>query len=216
MIREEQFRLAFPQAGLLRFFPLIAVAHQLLEGFVHRVRREVVGVLGLNDRQRQTVHKQHDVRDDEVLDRPRRVDAKLVDGEEVIPFRVIEVDQLDIRVLLAGDFVDIDLRPIQQLQHRLVRFHKALRGLVQNLIDQVAELLVGQPVQTFLGAVDFVQALLEDAFEDDLPEAGAQALRRVGRHSRPLINHLPIEGGELVEERLFDEGVFIHSLDHFL
>ena len=87
---------------------------------------------------RKTVHEQHDVGDDEALARPRRVDAELVDGEEVVPLRVVEVDQLDVRVLLAGDFVDIDLSPVEQLQHRLVRFHEALGGLIENLVDQVA------------------------------------------------------------------------------
>ena len=135
LIREEQPRLAFPQPGLLRLLSLVAVAHQLLEGFVHRVGGEVVGVLALDHHQRQAVHEQHDVGDDEVLARSRRVDAELVDGEEVVPLRVLEVDQLDVRVLLAGDFVDIDLRPVQQLLHGLVRFHQAAGGLVENLVD---------------------------------------------------------------------------------
>jgi hypothetical protein len=36
----------------------------------------------------------------------------LVDGQEVVALRMVEVDQLDVGVLLARDFVDIDLRPV--------------------------------------------------------------------------------------------------------
>ena len=63
----------------------------------------------------------------------------------MVPLRMLEVDQLDVRVLLAGDFIDIDLSPVQQLQNGLVRFDEALGGLIENLVDQVVDLLVGEP-----------------------------------------------------------------------
>src|SRR5262249_23566070 len=96
LIGEEQPGLTLTQAGQLRFFPLIAIPHQLLECFVHWVRREVIGILALDDDERETVHEQYDVRDDEIPARTRSVDAELVDGEEVIALRVLEVDQFDI------------------------------------------------------------------------------------------------------------------------
>ena len=102
--------------GLLRFLSLVAVPHQLLERLEHRVRREVVGVLAFDHDQRQAVHEQHDVRDDEPLARTRRVDAELVDGVELVSLRMLEVDQLDVRILLAGQFVGIDLCPEEQLR----------------------------------------------------------------------------------------------------
>ena len=37
---------------------------------------------------------------------------------------------------------------------------------MKNLIDQIVDLLVGQPRLAFLGAVDLIQALPKDTFED--------------------------------------------------
>ena len=67
LIGVEQSWLAFSQPFVFCLFSLIAVPHQLPERFLHRVGREVVGVFAFDDHQRQTVHEQHDVRDDEVL-----------------------------------------------------------------------------------------------------------------------------------------------------
>ena len=101
---------------MLGLFPLVAVTHQLLERFEHRVRREAVGFLAFDHGQRQAVHEQHDVRDDEFLGRSRCIDAKLVDSVKLVAFGVLEIDQLDVRILLAGLFVGIDLGAEQQLR----------------------------------------------------------------------------------------------------
>jgi hypothetical protein len=96
---------------------------------VHRVGGEVVDIFGLDHHQRQPIDEKHDVGDDEAFARPRRVDAKLVDCHKVVLLRVVEVDQLDVRVLFARDFVYIDLRPVQELLNRLIRFDQAAAGL---------------------------------------------------------------------------------------
>ena len=149
----------FPQPRQLRFFPLFAVTHQLLEGLVHGVGGELVGVLALDDDQGNAVHEQHDVGNDEVLDRARRVDAELVDGEEVVPLRVVEVDQLDIRVLLAGQFVDIDLRPVEELLDGFVGFDQAAGWAGEEFVVESSSCLSVSQRLTVLGAVDLAHAV---------------------------------------------------------
>ena len=65
---------------------------QLLVGGVHRVGGRRVADLGLHHHQRQAVHEEHDVRDDELLHAARRLHAELVDRVKLISLRLPEVD----------------------------------------------------------------------------------------------------------------------------
>src|SRR3546814_17227359 len=78
---------------------------------------------GVHHHQRNTVHEQHEVRDDAALHAARRVDAELVDGVETVALRVHEVDQRHHRVGLAGDLVAVDLRLEQQRLDEIGRAH---------------------------------------------------------------------------------------------
>ena len=121
------------------------IALQLHKGLLHGIGAGRSALLALHHRQRNAVHKQHNVRNDELLHAARRIDAELVDGVELIVFRVGEIDQLDHRVLLAGHFVDIHLGLEQQLLNGLVGLQQGAVGLAQNLVVQVIQLLVSQP-----------------------------------------------------------------------
>lgn len=210
LVRVEQLRLALSQSRLLRLLPLVAVPHQLLERLEHRVRREHVCFLALDHCQRQAVHEQHDVGDDEAFGRSRCVDAKLVDGVELVSLGMLEVDQLDVRVLLAGQFVGIDLGTEQQLENGFIVSDQAAARVTEQIIVQVVELLVRQPLSAIGGGVDRTDGVVEHISNRDFPKAGPQAFRRVGGNARPLVDHRPVEGVELIEERLFDEGAFRH------
>ena len=65
----------------------VAVTLQLHKGLVHGIGAGRAADLALHHRQGNAVHKQHNVRDDELLDAARRIDAELVDGMESVVFR---------------------------------------------------------------------------------------------------------------------------------
>ena len=113
LIRVEQPRLTFLEARLFRLFTLFRIPHQLLEGFGHWIGFNLIPVLCLNNNQRHAVHEQHNVWNDEQLHAARCVDAELVDGVEGVSLRMLEVDQLDVWVFLAGQFVLVGLNPVE-------------------------------------------------------------------------------------------------------
>ena len=71
---------------------LVGVPAQLLDALGHRV--DHVRALALDDDERDAVDEQHDVRRNEVLGLSARlVDPELVDRQEVVALRVVEVDE---------------------------------------------------------------------------------------------------------------------------
>ena len=127
----EQARLAFHQPIAFGGRALAAVALQLNEGFVHRVGAGRRTFLALHHRQRQAVHEQHDVGDDETAHATRCVDAELVDRVKAVALRVLKVDQLHHGVFLAGGLVHIHLRLHQQLVHRQVGLEQRAARVAQ-------------------------------------------------------------------------------------
>ena len=144
-----------------------------------------ISVLGLDHHQRKAVDEQHDVGNDAILHPARRVDAELVDRQEVVPLWVSEVDQLDVRILLAGQFVLIDLGAVEQFLGVLVGFQETGAGQVGDLVPKFFELLVGEPRLPVFHQVDRPDALSKNISQDDLTEALSQTLGWIGRKLWP-------------------------------
>ena len=142
----EQARLAFAQAGSLRFRTSVAVAQQLDERLIDRVRRVRIADLRLNHHQRDAVDEEDNVRNDATLHAARRVDAELIDGVESVALRMREVDQLHDRVGLAGDLVHVHLGLEQQLLDGLVGLEQGAARVAEQLVAQVIQLALGQPL----------------------------------------------------------------------
>lgn len=100
-------------------------------------------LLALHHHQRDTIHEQHDVRDDEGLHAARRVDAELVDGVKLVVRRVVKVDQPHHRIGLARQLVALDLRLEQQCLHGLIGLQQGAVGVAQQLAAQILQLAVG-------------------------------------------------------------------------
>ena len=146
---------------MFRLLTLVAVSHQLLERLEHWIRREGVGFLALDHGQRQTVHEQHDVGNDKTLGRSRRVDSKLVDGVELVSLGMLEVNQLDVRILLAGQLVGIHLGAEQQFENGFIVFDQAADRVTEQRIVQIVELLVREPRSAIGGGVDRTNGMIE-------------------------------------------------------
>lgn len=209
----EQTRLALLQALLVRGLALVHVAPQLLEGLVHRVGAVGAALLALHHDQRDAVHEQHDVENDELLHPARRVDAELVDGEKAIILRIGEVDQLHHRILLATDLVHIHLRLEQQLLDRLVGLQQGAIGPTQDLVMQILQLLVSQPGLTLGGHVQRRDRSGKQLRQNPLAEVQAQALAWIGGNVRSLVDDLPAQSLQLLQEGLFYFRVLAHSPD---
>ena len=153
--------------------------------------------------------------DDKALGGSRCVDAKLVDGVELVSLGMLEVDQLDVRVLLAGQLVGIDLGAEQQLENGFVVFDQAAARVTEQIIVQIVELLVREPRSAIGGDVDRTDGLVEHIAQVDFPKTGSQALGRIGGDALSLVDDRPAEDVELFEERFFDELVFGHRIVRF-
>jgi len=210
LVEVEQPRLPLAQAGQAGFLALVAVAADLDVSLVERVGREFVGLFALHRHQRDAVDEEDDVGDDEVLDPAGRVDAELVDGVEEVALRVLEVDQPDRGVVLAGALVAVDDGLDQQLLHRLVGLDQRA-GLAGQLVVELVYLALGEPGCAVGQRVEGQQRSAEHLRQHELAEAGAQARCWIGRDGpMSLVDHLPAQGAQLVEEGLFDEVVFRH------
>ena len=117
---------------------LIAVAQELCDGMGERVL--AVGALGLHDDQGNAVDEEYQVGDDVIAARrgPDRIDAELVDDEEVVALRVLEVEVMHGDVLAAA--WPFHLRPLEQ------QVGGSLVGL-----DEVG---LAQPLQAIDGLID--------------------------------------------------------------
>ena len=180
---------------------------------MHRIRRVRIADLRLHDDERNAIHEQHDVGDDALLHTAGSVDPELVDDMELVPLRMLEVDQLNDRILFPGDLIHIDLCLEQQRLDGFVRFQEAQIGLAHELVAQIVELSVGQPHRAVVRTIDRSNRLAEDIGQQPLPEARPKADRRIVRDDPvTVIDHGPIEGGELVKEWFLDVGVFAHAV----
>lgn len=63
------------------------------------------------------------------------------------------------------------------------------------------QLISFEPRLAVLGQVDGPDGTVEGFPERDLPEAGSQAPGRIDGEGRPLVDHPPAEGVQLVEQR---------------
>src|SRR5690606_8568314 len=116
-----------------------------------------------------------------------------------------EVDELDDRVRLPGDFVAVHLRLEKQPLGRLVGLQQRTVGLPEDLVAQVVELAIGEPWLPVGRQVDGANGVAEYLGEEPLTEACAQALRRIrGNEALALVDDFPAEGSELLKERLLD------------
>ena len=199
-VRVEEPRLALSQASRTGRLAGVAIACQLGVGLVHRVRGGGAADLRLDHDERQAVHEQHDVGNDEWPDPARRVDAELVDRVEAVAFRAVEVDQPHRRVLLAGHLVAVDLRLEQQLLHRLVGLEQRARWAAEDVVEQACQLALGQPLPSVRRRVERPHCLAEHVRQVDLREARSQAPRRIARHDprpgrRPSSPSLPAGRG---------------------
>ena len=186
----------------------------MLEGFGHRVGAGRPTLLAFHHRQRDAVHEQHDVRNDELLHAARRVDAELVDRQEVIVLRPVEINQPHHRVLLPGQFIHVHLGLEQQLLHCLISLQQRFLGLTQNLILQILQLTLGQPGLTVRGFVQFSDGTGKHLRQNPLAEVLTQAPRWIGGDVLTLVDDLPAQLFKLGQEGLFDFGVFRHSQPH--
>ncbi|OQA16039.1 MAG: hypothetical protein BWY63_02798 [Chloroflexi bacterium ADurb.Bin360] len=99
--------------------PLVAVAQQLVDGLRQRVFDG--GAFGLHHHQRDAVDEEHQIGHDVTLPRrrPGRIHAELIDDEEVIALRVVEIEVVNGDVFAA--LRSLNLRPLeQQLRGSLV------------------------------------------------------------------------------------------------
>ena len=109
-IAMEEARLAFTQARGGCLCALVHIALQLHKSLSHGVGAGFRALFALHHAQRNAVHQQHYVRNDEGLHTARRVYAELVDGVKRVVLRVRKVNQLHHWVRLARSFVYIHLR----------------------------------------------------------------------------------------------------------
>ena len=123
---------------------------------------------------------------------------------------MLKVDQLDVRILFARQFVLVDLGPVQKLEDRLVGLQQAGPGVVEDLVVQLVELPISKPGLAVIRQIDGPNGPVEGLPKRDLPEIGPPALGRVGWKARPLVDDPPAQGGELAEQRLFDVLIFGH------
>ena len=188
------------------------IALKLHKRFLHRVGTGLGALLAFHHRERDAIHEQHDVRNDERLHAARCIDAELVDGVKLVALGMLEIDQAHHRVALAGQFIRICLRFEQQRLNGFIGFKQRAVRLAQQLAAQVFELAVSQPCAIVIGAVDCPHRCIEYIGQQPLAEVGAQAGRSVLRHPRALIDHVPALFGQLLKERLFDLGIFAHGL----
>jgi hypothetical protein len=124
---------------------------------------------------------------------------------------VLEIDQPNVRVLLSGELVPVRLGAIEQLQDLLVDLHQAVARRIEDLLHQLVELSVRQSGLRILRAIDVPHRHAEHIRQHDFAEAASQTLGRIARESLSLIEHLPPQGSELNQKRLFDEVIFGHS-----
>ena len=209
----EKPRFALAQSRLDRLWSTVAVAEQLLVGRMQWVRRVWITDLRLDNHERDPVHEEYDVRDDAALHAARRIDPELIDGVELVAHWVREVDELDDRIGLSGDVVAVHLGFEKKALGRFVGLQQRAVGLTEDLVAQVVELAVGEPRLAVGRQVDGTNGVAEYLGKKPLAEARAQALRRIrGDEPLALVDDLPAERSELLEERLLDVEVLRHSL----
>jgi len=120
-----------------------------------------VALLALHQHQRQSVHKEHQFRDDAGLHRTGVVHPKLVDGDEVIPLRVLEIDELHRRAFVAGDFVAVYGVLEEHVVDRAVRLDQRLAGMAADVVQELVELVLGEPLLPLVGSVDPADGVIE-------------------------------------------------------
>src|SRR6056297_625095 len=134
----------------------LVIAEQLLGPFAPTatfvlIARELVGGfrswfgnrrgLALDNAQRQAVDEQHDVRDYRLA---WPLDRELVQGEEIVVFRIVEVDVVDRLVFLPMAAVLFDGGVAnQQFVDRLVFGHRVRPGDMPDLADGLLKVSVG-------------------------------------------------------------------------
>ena len=209
-IAVKQTRLALFQTLLMGGLALVAIALQLLKSFRHRVGAGRPAFFAFHHCQRDAIHEQHNIGNNELLHAARRVDAKLIDSEKMIVLRVHKVDQLHHRVLLAIHLVHIYLRLEQQLLYRLIRLQQGAVWLAQNLILQILNLFCREPLLALGAGVQRHHRLGEYLRQQPLAKIEAQAFGRIGRNILPLVDHLPAQCCKLLQEGLLDFRVFAH------
>jgi hypothetical protein len=179
---------------------------------VHRVGSVRITDLCLDDDQRNAVHEEHDVRDDAALHAAGRVDAELIDGMEDVALRMGEVDELHHRIGLARELVHVHLRLEEERLHRFVAFQQRAARVTQELIAQVIELAIGQPLLAVGGTIERTHGVAKHAGQQPLAKARAQAERRIGgNEAMPMVDDRPAQRRELLEERFLDVEVLRHG-----
>ena len=92
-------------------FPLLAVAEKLVDGFRDGIIHP--GRLELDHHHRQAVQKQHDVGNDVVLG-SKDANLELADGDEAVVVAILEINEMDRRVVLSGLPVPADAGVLKQ------------------------------------------------------------------------------------------------------
>ena len=81
----------------------------------------------------------------------------------------------------------------------------------QQLVLEVLQLPVRQPLLAVFSLIDRPNRASEDLWKDPLPPVIAETWSRGGGQSGALIDHRPAQGGQLIEKGLLNMEVFGHE-----
>ena len=170
------------------------------------------GTLELRHDERDAVDEQHRVRDD-VAAPAGQFDFELVDDEEIVVLRVLEIDE-PYRLVAgpvpnpAGPSATVPLSS-SAVADWLISISRWPVGLLQ-VADGARDALLIQP-RLAVAQIQLSQRRREPAFEQHLAEVGA--LREIG-HVLVALDPLPAHRLELLAERALDQVVFPLDLAH--
>ncbi len=116
----------------------------MVDGFLDRVLD--AGAFEFGDRERDAVDEQHGIRDD-VAAPAAQLHLELVDDEEIVVVRVLEVDEPDrLRAAVVPVRQAVHHGALeQQFRGRLIHLHQAMAGGLLQVADGAADPGVVQP-----------------------------------------------------------------------
>src|SRR5690625_5136548 len=191
------FRLGDPLA-------LIAVLEQILDRVTDRIGD--VRTLALDDDERDAVDEEDDVRQ-RVPMRSRTIDAKLVDGEEIVALRTLKVDEPD--DLLSPTVAPLDAFDDRSLTDKLrcllVGLHETRRRHTLDRIHGKRDSRVIQPLRSVPVHIDAADRLTKPIAQQHLGKARAAGY---GRIMLAPFDARPAHRLELDQQRRLDVDVF--------